>query len=103
MEQVTIFEGADGAGKTTLIEKIRCENKWVDFKIFHHGPCSGENSIARHYLASLEAARHLPTFMDRSWMSEPIYGSAFREGQDRIGVAFRRMLDRVALSLGGIV
>lgn len=100
MGTVTIFEGADGAGKTTLIEALRQRHAAL---VLNHGPYLNETSIARHYLASLEVARDGDVFMDRSWLAEPIYGNAYRHGSDRIGVASRRMLDRVALSLGGVV
>ncbi len=100
MNTVTIFEGADGAGKTTLIEALAPR---VKATVFHHGTYPGEMHIARHYLASLKAACDGPVFMDRSWLAEPIYGRAFRNGEDRVGVAARRMLERVALSLGAVV
>lgn len=60
----------------------------------------------RHYLESLRAARNMPTselILDRAWLSEPIYGNAFRGGLDRIGVVRRRMLERFAMSLRAVV
>lgn len=100
MNTVTIFEGADGAGKTTLIEALGPRHATA---VLNHGPYQNETSIAHHYCKSLRAARDGPVFLDRSWLAEPIYGRAYRNGQDRVGVAGRRMLDRVALSLGGVV
>jgi hypothetical protein len=35
--------------------------------------------------------------LDRCWLSEPIYGAAFRGGRDRLGAVGRRMLERVTL------
>ena len=99
---ITIFEGADGAGKTTVIEALRTLHATA---VVNHGPYRNETSIAWRYLETLKAAHrdggHV--FMDRSWLSEPIYGRAYRHGEDRVKVAGRRMLDRVALSLGAVV
>lgn len=97
---LTIFEGADCAGKTTLIETLRKTRRG---RVIHHGAYAGERQIAHHYLASLNASFVAPVLMDRSWLAEPIYGAAFRNGVERIGVATRRMLERVALSRSACV
>jgi len=41
--------------------------------------------------------------LDRSWLSEPIYGAAYRGGANRIMRWQRRMLERVALGRGASV
>ena len=94
---LTIVEGPDGAGKTTLIET------WQT-KSVHHGAYIGEKSVAHHYMTSLRWAHSgFTKIFDRSWLAEPIYGNAFRDGQDRLGIGRARMLERCALSLNAIV
>lgn len=59
-----------------------------------------------HYLTSLQAARRMRAsalILDRAWLSESIYGAAFRGGLDRIGSTRRRMLERFAMSLRAVV
>jgi hypothetical protein len=41
--------------------------------------------------------------MDRSWLSEPIYGDVYRKGENRIDMPRRRMLERAALARGVVV
>jgi len=41
--------------------------------------------------------------LDRSWLSEPIYGRVMREGKNRIGGVYHRMLERMALRAGSVV
>lgn len=95
MTKIIIFEGCDGAGKTTLAQKCA---KDLDARYVHFGPHTGvKKTVARMYT---EAA--LPALLgygdvvfDRSWLSEVPYGVAFRGGADRLGHAQRRMLERI--------
>lgn len=98
-----IFEGPDGAGKTTLADawQRRLTNRIDIVQRRNHGPYLGEVDIAGHYLDDLVLAlmlRNAPgaMFMDRSWISEAIYGPVARQC-NRIGVPQRRALERVAL------
>ena len=97
---ITIFEGPDGAGKSTTIAKFR----FADAVISHHGPYPGETEIASRYLKALRPAweRHASAILDRSWFSEPIYGVIYRNGMNRISTAQRRVLERVALTRQGV-
>jgi thymidylate kinase len=103
-KQLIIVEGPDGAGKTTLIKKTFKKQSRV-FKMRHHGAYPGEEEIAQHYMKTMWPAftGRQAIIMDRCWLAEPIYGAAFRQGQDRIGVAYARMLERVALTCRGVV
>ncbi len=102
MKTVTIFEGPDGSGKTTLVDHLS-KKLGPDFKVINHGPYPGEAQIAHYYRASLMETERHHVFLDRCWLAEPIYGAAFRGGADRVGVASRRMLDRIALGRDGVV
>jgi len=100
---LTIIEGPDGGGKSSLAEALATHYRTN--RIHHHGPYKGLSNPAIKYYASVKrgqrADRHL--IMDRSWVSEPIYGQAVRHGANRIGTALRRMLERVALSGQGLI
>lgn len=101
MKRIILLEGADGGGKSTLAAELarRLDGPTI---VAHHGPYVGETDIWRRYLESM-----LPAYadlahviFDRCWVSEPIYGAAFRDGTNRIAPWQRRMLERVALGRG---
>lgn len=103
---VTIFEGPDGGGKTTLIEtmeRMMGRREHAKPVRVNHGPYIGELSVANRYLASMITGRGdlMHPIMDRSWISEAIYGPLMR-GENRISVAQRRALERFALGCGAI-
>lgn len=97
MKRVIIVEGPDGCGKSVLATDLARRRGAL---LTRHGPYPGDG--ARVWLRYLEAM--LPAYadvadvvLDRSWLSEPIYGAAYRGGTNRISVAARRALERVAL------
>lgn len=103
-----LVEGPDGAGKTTLINKLTSRFGVTDFT--HHGTYLGESNIAQIYLNSLLSAWHRRSddkpysmLLDRSWLAEPIYGAVMRDGENRVTTWQRRMLERTFLGLGGVV
>jgi thymidylate kinase len=105
---ILLLEGPDGAGKTTLSEKLRqhfSDNKMVH--IVKHGPYKdvSPEHLCRIYFRGMSPALTFDdhVIMDRSWISEPIYGNVYRGGANRIDLPRRRMLERAALSRGGIV
>lgn len=105
---IVICEGPDGAGKTTLIKHIyNWLSKDDDTTVVHHGPYKGvgEGEMARIYFSAMAPAltygKHV--IFDRSWISDPIYGKIYRNAETRVPLHHRRMLERAALSRGGVV
>lgn len=105
---IVILEGPDGGGKTTLSETLR--HRLQDDRMTHvikHGPYKGLSSqdLCKIYFRAMSQALTYDdhVIMDRSWLSEPVYGTAYRNGVNRIDMQRRRMLERVALSRGVVV
>lgn len=102
-QPVVIFEGPDAGGKSTAAQLYA---KAIDGLYVHHAPyLYVKHGLARVYLESMLPALmgYQPVVLDRSWLSEPIYGSVMRQGHDRIGLVHRRMLERAALRCGAMV
>lgn len=90
---LVIVEGPDGAGKTTLIRNL--EPSFGRAVVRRHGAYLGESDISRHYMRDLLEAidnRGDVVFMDRSWLSEPVYGRAARGGLTRMTDREEQML-----------
>ena len=94
---IVIFEGIDGAGKTTIARRYAkpTGSYYVAFKEY---PQLGAG-YNRMYLEAM-----LPAFMgwedivfDRSWLSEWPYADAYRNGHRRLTLHAQRVLERVAL------
>jgi thymidylate kinase len=102
-KQLTIFEGCDGSGKTTTARTYAelTEAKYVHF----HNLPRVNHGLARIYVEAMLPALlgYENVVFDRSWFSETPYGEAFREGQDRLTNADRRMLERLALRCGAVM
>ena len=101
--RLTIFEGPDGSGKSTAAKAFAHAHgaRYVHFPALprvHAG-------LARMYVEAMLPAvlGHEDVVFDRCWLSETPYGVAFREGEDRLGDASRRMLERLALRCGAVV
>jgi hypothetical protein len=87
MTRIIIFEGPDGAGKTTLAKAVALR---LGAAYTHHGPypeISNGVDLAIVYKDSLYDAllRGKDLVLDRCWISETPYGIAFRDGADRLG------------------
>lgn len=105
---IIILEGPDGGGKTTLAERLR--QFFGTHRMAHvmkHGPYIGMSTedLCKTYFRSMTQALTYDdhVIMDRSWLSEPIYGTVYRNGANRVDLPRRRMLERVALSRGAVV
>lgn len=101
-KKITIFEGPDGAGKTTAVNKFIAA---TGAKYYHHGAYPGERNIAHYYLKSLRPAMfgEHDIVMDRSWFDEKPYGFIFRGGLDRIGHMGCELFKEVLKLCGGLV
>lgn len=102
-KRLTIFEGCDGSGKTTAALEF-AKQTGAKYVHFHNLP-RVRKGLARMYVEAILPALlgYQDVVFDRSWISETPYGEAFREGQDRLTYADRRMLERLALRCGGIL
>jgi hypothetical protein len=109
---IVILEGVDGSGKSTLAKWLETEvgvrGGFTRVSTIHHGPYPGLKNPSIKYLSSMRRRQHGNTvneliILDRSWLSEPIYGMALRGGVDRVGVSSRRMLERIAMKAGTFV
>lgn len=96
-KRLTIFEGCDGTGKTTAAKEYASRTGAI---YYHFGPLfQVKSGVARMYVEAMLPALlgYQSVVWDRSWLSEVPYGVAFRNGEDRIGFAGRRMLERLAM------
>ncbi len=100
---LTIFEGPDCGGKSTIADYYRSIDGGT---LIHHGPyLDVGNELASVYIDAMQPLvdGKEAQIWDRCWLSEPIYGSAFREGANRIDVTSRRQLERKAIQYSAIV
>lgn len=96
-KRLTIFEGPDGAGKTTTARKFA---EYTDAEYVHFPPFPMVHSgLARMYVEGMLPALlgHRDVVFDRSWLSELPYGTVFREGSSRLSKPSIRMLERLAM------
>lgn len=101
--KVTIFEGPDGSGKSTAAKEFA---ERTNARYVHLGPFPRVgDGLARMYVDAMMPAilGYQDVVLDRCWLSEPIYGAVYREGQDRVGRAHARMLARLALRCGAVL
>lgn len=105
---IVILEGPDGGGKTQLADALR--QRMQQSRVVHtakHGPYTGvaPADLCRIYFRAMTPAlthdEHV--IMDRSWVSESIYGDVYRSGVNRVDMQRRRMLERIALSRGAVL
>jgi len=105
---IIILEGPDGGGKTTLAERLRqVLGREKLANVVKHGPYIGMSSedLCKTFFRSMSQALTYDdhVILDRSWLSEPIYGEVYRNGESRVDMQRRRMLERVALTRGAVV
>lgn len=93
-----IFEGADGAGKTTLINALK--EQVPNAIVASHGPYPdlSSNQLFEQYFDLMVAHQQKSLIFDRSWLSEGIYGSVIRKNC-RLDDSQLRMLERACLGM----
>lgn len=100
---LVIFEGVDGAGKTTVARRYAeaTGSRYVAFKEY---PQLGAG-YNRMYLEAMLLAimGYTDMVFDRSWLSEWPYADAYRNGQRRLTTTAQRVLERAALACGACV
>lgn len=98
-----IFEGVDGAGKTTIAREVAdaMGAKYVHFPALRNVGYS----LPRLYVEAMLPAvmGYQPVVFDRSWLSEGPYGTVYRDGLDRVTPYNRAMIERLALRCGASV
>lgn len=102
-KRLTIFEGPDGAGKTTAAKRYA---ELSGARYVHFGPMKNvKDGLARIYVEGMLPALlgYQDVVFDRCWLSEAPYGQAFRDGANRIGRVYERMLERIAMRCGAVV
>lgn len=101
--RLTIFEGPDGGGKSTAAHAFADATgaRYVHFPALPRV----NKGLGRMYVEAMLPALlgYQDVVFDRCWLSEMPYGVAFREGQDRLTSASRRMLERLAMRCGAVV
>ena len=92
MPNLIIFEGCDGSGKTTAVNKLA--NK-LGAKVKHFD----QHSVFEDYMREVWKAQEssTATIFDRCWISERPYGIVYRNGLDRLDSTQRKTLESEAL------
>ena len=100
MTHLTIFEGPDGGGKTTAAKKYAQGTGAI---YTHMGPFPErtDDDLTQEYVNAMMPALlgRSHVVMDRSWISEPIYGEVHRSGANRITPRARGLLEMLARGL----
>lgn len=97
---IIIIEGPDGAGKTTLANKLQ---KQTGYMLLHRSQPKSEEEKAKmmaEYMDVLKSGKNC--IMDRCWYSEMVYGPVMR---DAAVISYPQMyaLERQLARAGGLV
>lgn len=97
---IIIIEGPDGAGKTTLANKIQ---KQTGYMLLHRSQPKTEEEKAKmmdEYLSVLRSGKNC--IMDRCWYSEMVYGPVMR---DAAYISYPQMyeLEKQLARVGGLI
>lgn len=99
---ITIFEGPDGGGKSTMATEYADS---INARYVHFPAVKKIHNLSRIYVEAAMPALNgeYDVVFDRSWLSEGPYGNVFRHGLDRVGSYNRRMLERLFMRCGAVV
>ncbi len=101
---LTILEGPDGSGKSSFAQWYINQSSEDYTAIDHHGSYPEIQNTFDYYHASIIRAREHFVVMDRAWHSEVVYGPLRSNPKgDRVGLIGRRILERFALAVRGVV
>jgi thymidylate kinase len=96
---IILVEGPDGAGKTTLTEKL-CKS-YPKVLVYHFGaPVPDEDQFTRYATPIIDYGNTEVLIYDRSWYSEFVYGPIMR-GQSELNYAHSQALEALVLQHGG--
>lgn len=96
-----ILEGPDGAGKTTLAEKLM---ETINCDMFHFGKPETKEEAFNYYQVYAEAIMDADSkknyILDRSWYSDMVYGPIMRN-MNEMSELHANMLEACVLANGG--
>lgn len=102
---IILVEGMDGAGKTTLIEKLKALNTDILCKHFTHEDVEATPDPILRYAQYLECAslQHASTVIfDRGWYSDMIYENILRDGKNAISAEQISIVERLCRGYGDL-
>ena len=107
---ILLFEGPDGAGKSTMIKAVAAEHLAAGYPlestaIWRAGPFPQDSDPWTEYvlpLMSLSASRDWLVLVDRWHVGELVYGPIFRGGS-RLSEDQRTWIDGFLRSMGGVL
>lgn len=102
MANYIIVEGPDGAGKTTLIEKLIKSHPGA--KYLHFGvPTTTSSRLAYYASAIKEFAKEHTVIMDRCWYSDAVYAPIMRNKTEITSVEVESLEALIVMNGGGMV
>jgi thymidylate kinase len=101
-KRVTIFEGCDGSGKTTLAKAFAQETGAI---YVHCGPFPNAENIAPFYIEAMLPALmgYQDVVLDRSWYSEEPYGTVYRNSNYRCDLVGISVLEMIAARCQSVI
>ena len=103
-KKLFVVEGPDGAGKTTLIKQLEEALSWHT-EVVHHGPYLDRSDVQlrniyhNSFVRTMGERKH-NVILDRSWVSEVMYGTVVRDGS-RISNADIKRFELHMRNVGG--
>lgn len=102
---IILVEGMDGAGKTTLVEKLKAINTDILCKHFTHEDVEATPDPILRYAQYLECAskqQASTVIFDRGWYSDMLYENILRGGLNAISAMQISTVERLCRSYGDL-